>query len=194
MASHTTKGARLIIRYGGIHDRDAEPMDVLKKSLVNSGWKMVTARAAPDSDRGRRQVRQFQAEPKKAITEYDVYCHHADGGAPVTKANPRRSRRRQRRNRLVGSHLLEFEKVSFDDGASKPKATDEELNSRYVKGEIRIVTEQARYPLAGILAMLEEEIEGEGGKKELRYKLDPEYQRRHRWSIREEIEAHRVRS
>lgn len=79
VASHTTEGARLIIRYGGIHDRDAKPMDVLKKSLVDSGWKVVAARAVPDSDRGRRQVRQFQAEPKKAITEYDVYCHQVDG-------------------------------------------------------------------------------------------------------------------
>ena len=77
VASHTTKDARLIIRYGGIHDRDAAPMDVLKKSLVGSGWKMVTARAVPDSERGRRQVRQFQAKPKIAITEYDVYCTHA---------------------------------------------------------------------------------------------------------------------
>lgn len=79
VASRTTKGARLIIRYGGIHDREATPMDVLKNSLVDSGWKVVAARAVPDSDRGRRQVRQFQAVPKKAITEYDVYCHHADG-------------------------------------------------------------------------------------------------------------------
>ena len=81
-------------------------------------------------------------------------------------------------------HLLDFERVSFEDRASKRKATDEELNSRYAKGEVRIVTEQARYPLAGILRMLQEEIEveGEGGRKELRYKLDPEYQRRHRWS------------
>ncbi|MBK6533035.1 MAG: DUF262 domain-containing protein [Deltaproteobacteria bacterium] len=31
--------------------------------------------------------------------------------------------------------------------------------------------------------MLQEEKEGENGKKELRYKLDPEYQRRHRWSV-----------
>ncbi len=78
------------------------------------------------------------------------------------------------------SHLLKFEKVAFDDDSIRPKATDEELNSRYAKGEIRIVTEQARYPLAGILGMLKEEIEGEGGTKELRYKLDPEYQRRRR--------------
>lgn len=81
------------------------------------------------------------------------------------------------------SPLLEGEKVSFTDDAAKPKASDEELNSRYAKGEVRIVTEQARYPLAGILAMLQEELSGEGGKKEYRYKLDPEYQRRHRWSV-----------
>ncbi len=77
VAEHTTKGARLIIRYGGIHDRNADPMDVLKKSIVDSGWTMKTAKTVPDSDRGRRQVRQFQAEPKKAITEHDVYCHRA---------------------------------------------------------------------------------------------------------------------
>ncbi len=84
-----------------------------------------------------------------------------------------------------GDHLLANEKVSFGDDAEEPKATDEELNSRYVKGDVRIVTESARYSLAGILAMLRErvELEGTGGKTELRYKLDPEYQRRHRWSI-----------
>ncbi|MDR1109435.1 MAG: site-specific DNA-methyltransferase [Deltaproteobacteria bacterium] len=77
VASHATAGVRLIIRYGGIHDRAAEPMDVLKKSLVDSSWRMVTVRAVPDSELGRRQVRQFQAEPKKAIAEHDVYCHRA---------------------------------------------------------------------------------------------------------------------
>jgi len=73
----TTPDARLVIRYGGIHDRDADPMEVLKASLKGSGWKMVTARAVPDADSGRRQVRQFQAAPRKGVTEYDVYCHHA---------------------------------------------------------------------------------------------------------------------
>lgn len=83
----------------------------------------------------------------------------------------------------AASHLLKGEKVSFDDDVTEKKVSDEELNSRYAKGEIRIVTEQARYPLAGILKMLEEKIDGEGGEKEFRYKLDPEYQRRHRWSV-----------
>lgn len=81
-------------------------------------------------------------------------------------------------------HLLKHEKISFGDDEARPKATDEELNSRYAKGDIRIVTESARYSLANILAMLQEtvELEGTGGKTELRYMLDPEYQRRHRWN------------
>lgn len=77
VGSHTTKDARLIIRYGGIHDRGAVPMDVLKKSLADSGWKMKTAKAVPDPVAARRQVLQFGTEPKRAITEYDVYCHRA---------------------------------------------------------------------------------------------------------------------
>jgi len=75
MASYTATDARLIIRYGGIHDRAVEPMDILKKSFNGSGWRVATTRVVPDSDCGRRQVRQFQAEPKKAIVEHDVYCH-----------------------------------------------------------------------------------------------------------------------
>lgn len=80
-------------------------------------------------------------------------------------------------------HLLQGEKVSFADHTTSKKVSDEELNSRYAKGEIRIVTEQARYPLSGILKMLEEKLDAEDGDTEFRYKLDPEYQRRHRWSI-----------
>lgn len=77
VAEHTTDDARLVVRYGGIHDRDAVPMDVLKKSLADSGWKMKTAKAVPLPETARRQVVQFGAAPKKAITEHDVYCHRA---------------------------------------------------------------------------------------------------------------------
>jgi hypothetical protein len=100
----------------------------------------------------------------------------------VTKESQKKPPADATTQQAKGSHLLDFERVSFSHGATKHEATDEELNSRYAKGEVRIVTEQARYPLAGILKMLQEEIEGEGGNKEPRYKLDPEYQRRHRWS------------
>lgn len=83
---------------------------------------------------------------------------------------------------VISGTLLDGERVSFEADLAAPKASDEELNSRYVKGEIRIVTEQARYPLAGILQMLQETKSDESGKSTPRYMLDPEYQRRHRWS------------
>lgn len=77
VAERAAPNARLIVRFGGIHDRDAEPMDVLRNSLAGSGWIMVTARRVPDADTGRRQVRQFQASPKKSLAEHDVYCRRA---------------------------------------------------------------------------------------------------------------------
>lgn len=80
--------------------------------------------------------------------------------------------------------LLPGEKITFEDTSSKHQATDEELNKRYVKGDIRIVTETARYSLAGILSMLRETVKtDEKNATELRYMLDPEYQRRHRWGV-----------
>jgi hypothetical protein len=77
VAKKSLQGARLIIRFGGIHDRDVEPMEILRRSLADSGWVIVTAKRAPDADGGRRQVRQFQTLPKKSITEHDVYCRLA---------------------------------------------------------------------------------------------------------------------
>ena len=48
---------------------------------------------------------------------------------------------------------------------------DSDINSKYVKGEVRIVTEQARYPINSIANIVEDES----------YTISPEYQRRHRW-------------
>lgn len=55
----------------------------------------------------------------------------------------------------------------------KKQVSDDEINEKYLRGEIRIITEQARYPLDTIKGMLE------SGK----YNLNPEYQRRKRWSV-----------
>jgi len=49
--------------------------------------------------------------------------------------------------------------------------TDEEINEKYLRGEVRIVTEQARYPLSTIKDMF-------NGKD---YILTPDFQRRLRW-------------
>lgn len=70
--------------------------------------------------------------------------------------------------------LLPNEEILFEHlvETSKGNMTDEEINQKYIKGEIRIVTEQARYPLPSIIVML---ASGD-------YKLNPEFQRRHRWN------------
>ena len=58
-----------------------------------------------------------------------------------------------------------------DEEKQAVSMSDDEINAKYKRGEIRIVTEQARYPVKSIKSMLDSED----------YKLDPEYQRRKRW-------------
>ncbi len=69
--------------------------------------------------------------------------------------------------------LLPGEELQFDDGGVSPsRRTDEEVDEKYTAGEVRIVTEQARYPLNTIAGMVASSD----------YELNPEFQRRHRWS------------
>jgi len=74
---------------------------------------------------------------------------------------------------IANSHLILGETFTFQDNldTSHKSASNEEINEKYKKGEIRIVTEQARYPLDSIPTMLDSK----------KYILDPEYQRRKRW-------------
>ena len=64
--------------------------------------------------------------------------------------------------------VFQFNIKSYIDNAPK---TDEEINEKYLKGEVRIVTEQARYPLSAIKDMF-------NGQD---YILTPDFQRRLRW-------------
>ena len=73
-----------------------------------------------------------------------------------------------------------FEKiVEFEDNLQNKfmptqpgniQLSDSEINEKYLKGDVRIVTEQARYPLNQIKIM----FDGES------YERHPEFQRRHR--------------
>jgi len=69
-------------------------------------------------------------------------------------------------------HMIQGE-VFNRDKVSLPvvQMSDEDINAKYKRGEIRIVTEQARYPVKSIKSMLDS---GD-------YLLNPEYQRRKRW-------------
>lgn len=76
--------------------------------------------------------------------------------------------------RPLDVQLFPGERVEIDDTPIVPTAqSDEDLVKRYAAGETRIVTEHARYPLQAIPGMLRDKT---------RYKLDPSYQRRRRWT------------
>lgn len=71
--------------------------------------------------------------------------------------------------------LFKNEKLNFKNTKTnnvQVAKADEDINQKYIKGEVRIVTEQARYPLPAIPDMVNSD----------KYKLNPEYQRRHRWN------------
>ncbi len=75
---------------------------------------------------------------------------------------------------IAKSDLILGETFNFPENidTSHESVSDREINEKYKKGEIRIVTEQARYPLDSIETMLDNK----------KYILDPEYQRRKRWN------------
>jgi hypothetical protein len=77
--------------------------------------------------------------------------------------------------------LLPGETIEVLGPKEPSQLSDAELNKRYVQEGVRIVVEQARYPLNQILGMFTDTFETESGKIEAKYKRDPEYQRRHRW-------------
>lgn len=74
---------------------------------------------------------------------------------------------------IANSDLILGETFNFPENIDTihESVSDREINEKYKKGEIRIVTEQARYPLDSIPTMLDSK----------KYILDPEYQRRKRW-------------
>jgi hypothetical protein len=70
--------------------------------------------------------------------------------------------------------LFAGEKIDFPgkEALAARTLTMEEISDKYIRGDVRIVTEQARYPLNTIMTMLSS---GD-------YNLNPEFQRRKRWS------------
>ncbi|HXH23765.1 MAG TPA: DNA methyltransferase [Vicinamibacterales bacterium] len=74
VASVSTPDARLVIRFGGIADRAADPLDILKTSLQDSGWRIQTLRPAGTARSGKRQADTFLRRSSTPRTEYDVWA------------------------------------------------------------------------------------------------------------------------
>lgn len=74
IAAHSTRSSQLVIRFGGIADRDVDPVRLLKASLLDSGWRLTTAISAGDASFGRRQATQFAHCGPAPKEEYDFYA------------------------------------------------------------------------------------------------------------------------
>ena len=66
--------ATMVIRFGGITDRRADPLGLVRDSLEGSGWRTVTLREAGTANEGRRQANTFLRTRTKPISEYDVWA------------------------------------------------------------------------------------------------------------------------
>ncbi|MCM3412366.1 DUF262 domain-containing protein [Metabacillus litoralis] len=68
--------------------------------------------------------------------------------------------------------LLKYEELDFTNGnTNNVSLTDDEINDKYQRGEMRIITEQGRYPLQNIKEILSKNMI-----------FNPEYQRRRVWN------------
>ncbi|MCC4773688.1 DUF262 domain-containing protein [Vibrio cyclitrophicus] len=72
------------------------------------------------------------------------------------------------------THYIAGERINLVDSVvlTGNHLDEEHINEKYIRGEVRIITEQARYPLSQIPMMVNDPS----------YHLNPEFQRRHRWS------------
>ncbi|GAB4355060.1 MAG: DNA methyltransferase [Gammaproteobacteria bacterium] len=69
-----TENAQMVIRFGGIADRKVDPHDIVKSSLVDSGWRITTIRNAGTAVNGKRQADTFLRKKSKPVHEFDVWA------------------------------------------------------------------------------------------------------------------------
>lgn len=66
--------ATMVIRFGGINDRKADPLGVLYSSLFDTGWEILSTASAGFSTNGRRQAMHIKEGVGAPKEEYDVWA------------------------------------------------------------------------------------------------------------------------
>lgn len=66
-------GARLVVRFGGINDRKADPLSIIKMSLEGSGFELQAIKPAGSASSGQRQALHFS----RPSEEHDVWAVRA---------------------------------------------------------------------------------------------------------------------
>lgn len=68
------KDATMVIRFGGIPDRRADPLNLIKSSVIDSGWRITTTKKAGTATEGKRQADSFLRTKSMPMIEYDVWA------------------------------------------------------------------------------------------------------------------------
>lgn len=65
--------AHMVIRFGGINDRKADPLEILQASLTDTSWSLESIIPAGSAAEGRRQALHIKNAVKAAREEHDVW-------------------------------------------------------------------------------------------------------------------------
>lgn len=68
------ENAKVVIRFGGIPDRTVNPLDLIKRSFYDSGWRIVTAKKAGTATEGKRQADGFLKHKSNPMIEHDIWA------------------------------------------------------------------------------------------------------------------------
>lgn len=66
--------AKMVVRFGGLMKRRANPLDLIKNSLIDSGWRITTVRKAGIATDGKRQADSFLRIRSTPMNEYDIWA------------------------------------------------------------------------------------------------------------------------
>lgn len=67
-------GARLVIRFGAIRDRELDSRELVRESLKDTGWRITTIKNAGTAEDGKRQATAFLGSESNAMIECDVWA------------------------------------------------------------------------------------------------------------------------
>ncbi len=70
----SSNNARLVVRFGGIRDRNVDPLEVIRESFRNSAWRLEHVHEAGNAASGKRQADAFLRTKTKPMAEYDCWA------------------------------------------------------------------------------------------------------------------------
>ncbi len=74
MAKVSTDTTQMIVRFGGVSERSANPVSILKESFADSPWRLKTLLPAGSANSGRRQAASFSIRKRAPLPEYDAWA------------------------------------------------------------------------------------------------------------------------